>query len=245
MSVHFRDFKVLSQQIVFAFIALLGSVAPVQAGGVDITSYGHSSLFIRGAGKTVLLNPFKSVGCAEGLKEPRVRANVILASSVLEDEGARVAKGVFLVEPGSYRIYNLKFESFQIPHDRLGGRRFGQSTVWQWKQAGLSFVHLGGSAAPLTAAHKVLLGRPDVLIIAVGGGTKVYNGVEAAKIVRSLNPKVVIPVQYLNRTVSSVCDLTGVQPFLDAMQGTKIREVGKTFSISRNSYKKTVIKLIR
>ncbi|MFZ9217695.1 MAG: MBL fold metallo-hydrolase, partial [Vulcanococcus sp.] len=51
--------------------------------GVTITSYGHSALLIRGGGATVLLNPFKAVGCAAGLAAPRVSANVILASSRL------------------------------------------------------------------------------------------------------------------------------------------------------------------
>ena len=53
--------------------------------GVTITSYGHSALLIRGGGATVLLNPFKAVACAAGLAEPRVSANVILASSRLLD----------------------------------------------------------------------------------------------------------------------------------------------------------------
>ena len=44
---------------------------------------------------------------------------------------------------------------------------------------------------------KVLLGRPDVLILGVGGGAKVYDGAEAADVVKQLNPKVVIPVQYV------------------------------------------------
>ena len=36
------------------------------AGGVSIRSFGHSSLLIKGDGKSVLLNPFKAVGCASG-----------------------------------------------------------------------------------------------------------------------------------------------------------------------------------
>ena len=92
-----------------------------------------------------MLNPFKAVGCASGLAEPRIKAKVILASSQLSDEGARIARGKFLVEPGSYRIRGLNLEGFSAPHDRLGGRRFGQTTLWRWQQGGLNFAHLGGS----------------------------------------------------------------------------------------------------
>ncbi|WP_320668350.1 MBL fold metallo-hydrolase [Prochlorococcus sp. MIT 1307] len=217
------------------------------AGGVRITNHGHSSLLIKGGGQSVLLNPFKAVGCAAGLKEPRLTANVILASSELADEGARVAKGVFLVKPGSYRVNGLALEGFTAPHDRFGGRRYGLATLWVWNQGGLRFAHLGGSAAPLSGEDKVLLGRPDVLIIAVGGGAKVYDGIEAAKVVRDLRPKRVIPVHYQRGTNTSLsnCDQGGVQPFLDAMQGNEVRKVGKTLYLKNKLSDQTVINVMR
>ncbi len=99
-----------------AFITSLGislSSSPIAlAQGVSITNFGHSALLIQGSGQSVLLNPFKAVGCAAGLKEPRISSNVILASSLLADEGAKVAKGKFLSSPGSYRINGLKLEGF-------------------------------------------------------------------------------------------------------------------------------------
>ena len=131
--------------------------ANAKAGSVEITSYGHSALLIQGGGHRVFLNPFEPFACAQGLKKPNVKADVILASSELADEGARIAKGTFLVQPGSYRIRGLQFEGFSVPHDRLGGRRYGLATLWQWKQGGFNFAHLGGSAAPLKPEDKVLL----------------------------------------------------------------------------------------
>ena len=215
------------------------------AGGVSITSYGHSALLIKGGGKSVLLNPFHAVGCATGLTEPRVSADVILASSELADEGARIAKGKFLVQPGSYRIGSLKVEGFASPHDRLGGRRFGQATLWRWQQGGLDFAHLGGAAANISGEQRVLLGRPDVLIIGVGGGSKVYNGKQAAEVVKQLNPRRVIPVQYVTGEAPSGCDQSGVQPFLDAMGGTTVRRVGSTMSLPGTLTENTVIDVMR
>ena len=90
------------------------SVPAAQAAGVTITSYGHSALLIRGGGRSVLVNPFKAVGCA-GLREPRVNATVTLASSELPDEGARVGGGTYLVKPGSYRVGGLNLEASQPP----------------------------------------------------------------------------------------------------------------------------------
>ncbi|CAI8423451.1 MAG: Uncharacterised protein [Synechococcus sp. MIT S9220] len=221
------------------------SGSAVQAAGVSITSYGHSALLIRGGGQSVLVNPFRAVGCAAGLAEPRVSAKVTLASSELPDEGARIGGGTYLSKPGSYRVGGMDLEGFSAPHDRMGGRRFGNATIWRWQQGGLNFAHLGGTAAPLSGEDRVLLGRPDVLIIGVGGGAKVYDGEEAAEVVRQLNPRRVIPVQYVNGEAPSGCDQGGVQPFLDAMSGTQVRKVGPSLSLPSDLNDSTVIEVMR
>lgn len=229
-----------------AVVALPLSVLPAVAEtGVTITSYGHSALLIQGGGASVLLNPFKAVGCAAGLPEPRVSANVILASSRLLDEGAGVASGRFLSSPGSYRVGGLKIEGLSAPHDRFGGRRFGQSTLWRWKQGGLEFAHLGGTAAQLSPEDRVLLGKPDVLIIGVGGGAKVYNGAEAAAVVRDLAPRRVIPVQYVSGSAPQGCDQSGVDPFLQAMGGTPVKRVGRVLSLPAKLSEGTQIEVMR
>ncbi|MCT0219441.1 MBL fold metallo-hydrolase [Synechococcus sp. CS-1329] len=227
-----RRTKALGVAALVAGVSLGLPGAGLAAGAVTITSYGHSALLIQGGGATVLLNPFKAVGCAAGLAEPRVRADVILASSRLLDEGAPVASGPMLVTPGSYRMAGLKLEGAAIPHDRIGGRRFGQATLWRWKQGGLEFAHLGGTAAALRPEDRVLIGKPDVLIIGVGGGAKVYDGAEAAAVVRALEPRRVIPVQYVSGSIPNGCDQGSIEPFLEAMSGTPVQRVGRTVSFS-------------
>lgn len=221
--------------------------APAQAsgGGVSISSYGHSALLIRGGGATVLLNPFQAVGCAAGLPEPRVGADVILASSRLKDEGAPVAGGRFLVKPGSYKVAGLQIEGIAAPHDRVGGRRFGLATLWRWKQGGLEFAHLGGTAAALKPEDRVLLGRPDVLIIGVGGGAKVYSGAEAAAVVKDLQPRRVIPVQYRNAPPSASCDQGSLEPFLQAMAPVQVVRSGASLTLVPPLGDQTLITVLR
>ena len=202
-----------------------------KGGGVTITSLGHSALMIQGGGARVLLNPFQPVGCAAGLSVPRVSADVILASSLLKDEGAQVASGKFLVKPGSYRLAGLQIEGIAAPHDRVGGCRFGNATLWRWRQGGLDIAHLGGTAGRLSPADRVLLGRPDVLIIGVGGGGKVYTGQEAAEVARELQARRVIPVQFSSGKTAADCDQGPVEPFLQAMPGVTVRRSGRSVSL--------------
>ena len=215
--------------------AALGLALPVAGadGGVTITSYGHSALLVQGGGSSVLLNPYQSVGCAAGLTMPAVSANVVLASSLLRDEGARVVAGRFLSTPGSYKLAGIRFEGFAAPHDRVGGRRFGNGVIWRWRQGGLEFAHLGGTAATLKPEDKVLLGRPDVLIIGIGGGAKVYSGTEAAAVVRELNPRRVIPVQYLRKgKAAKDCDQGNNKAFLEALQGMPVNTPGGVLTLT-------------
>ncbi len=214
-------------------------------GGVTITSYGHSALLIQGGGARVLLNPFQAVGCAAGLSEPRVSADVILASSRLKDEGAPVASGKFLVKPGSYRLAGLQIEGITAAHDRVGGRRFGNATLWRWRQGGLDFAHLGGTAGSLGPDDKVLLGRPDVLIIGVGGGGKVYTGPEAAEVARELQARRVIPVQFSSGKTPSGCDQGPIEPFLQAMPGVTVRRNGRSVTLAPPLGEGTVIEVLR
>lgn len=237
-----------SRVLALALLTVAPAIPSAQAagGGVQITSFGHSSLLIEGGGARVLLNPFRAVGCAAGLAEPRVSADVILASSLLKDEGASVASGRLLSKPGSYKVAGLQIEGIGVPHDRVDGRRFGQSTVWRWRQGGLDFAHLGGTAGAITPADRVLLGRPDVLVIGVGGGAKVYTGAEAAAVVRELNPRRVIPVQFLRGGKSPAnCDQGGMQPFLEALGNPTVRQAGSTLSLTPPLGDNTVVEVMR
>ena len=82
--------SVLRSAVTAAAGLALSLISPALAGGgVSISSYGQRSLLIRGGGQSVLLNPYKAVGCAAGLPESRLTAGVVLANSELADEGAR------------------------------------------------------------------------------------------------------------------------------------------------------------
>ena len=127
----------------------------------------------------------------------------------------------------------------------MEGRRFGNATIWRWQQGGLDFAHVGATAGPISGADRVLLGRPDVLIIGVGGGSKIYDGQEAAAVVKQLNPKRVIPVQYVNGDAPANCDQEGVQPFLEAMGGSTVVNPGRSINLPANLPDTTVITVLR
>lgn len=201
---------------------------------MQVTTYGHSALLFESDEGRLLINPFRSVACAAGLAEPRLAVDLILASSSLPDEGAPVARGLFLNSPGSYRLADdWQVEGFAVPHDHVGGHRFGEGVVWTWRQAGLRMAHMGGAAVPPTATQRILLSGVDVLVVAVGGGSKVLDGVQAAQVVSAIKPRLVIPVQYATSPPPEGCDLATIDPFLEALPAAvSVERPGPTMVLS-------------
>ncbi|MGB3769342.1 MAG: MBL fold metallo-hydrolase [Phormidesmis sp.] len=209
-----------------------------QSGSLSITALGHTAFLFSGGGQSVLVNPFKATGCTEGYAQPTAAADLVLLSSRLFDEGFltnQYANTEVIDEPGDYSVNGLSIQGISMAHDRLGGRRFGNNIAWAWTQAGVKVVHLGGAAAPITVEDKILIGKPDVLLVPVGGGPKAYTPEEAVEAVRSLNPKIVIPTHYRTAAAGEACDIVGVDSFVKLMSGTPITQGDNFLSISAGS----------
>tara|TARA_Y100000589_G_scaffold301472_1_gene312344 strand:+ start:65 stop:784 length:720 start_codon:yes stop_codon:yes gene_type:complete len=207
----------------------------VLAENLFIKSFGHSNFLIRGDGKSIILNPYKSTGCASNLKNAKVSdADFILASSRLADEGYNPSNLLMFVEPGSYKYEEIFLNGVSIPHDRVEGRRFGMATVWTWNQSNLKIVHMTGAAGKINFKNKIILFKPDVLFISIGGGNKTYDGKEASEIIKELQPKIVIPAHYLkpNQKLPDDCKFTNADLFLKNISGFKVKNVGSSFYIN-------------
>jgi L-ascorbate metabolism protein UlaG (beta-lactamase superfamily) len=219
---------------------------------------GHMSFLVSGEGVRFLTHPFKPLGCTAKLPTPKPVSDYILISSRLLDEGyldelpknARV-----LSEPGSYNLKGINLQGIAMDHDRIGGRRFGRNVAWRWRQSGVFVLHLGGAAAPITQSQRILIGRPDVLILPIGGNTqgndpmqaKAYSPTEAKAIVQELNPKVVIPVYYRTDRSSESCQLASVEEFLALMPPETIQRLnGATLELKANNLpQSTVVRVLK
>lgn len=213
----------------------------LQSGGVSVRSLGHMSFLLTGSGQRILVNPFKPLGCTAGYAAPNVSTDLVLISSQLLDEGAiEVVPGnpQLLYEAGAYDVKGLKFQGIAIDHDRNGGKRFGTNVAWRWTQGGVTFLHLGGAAAPISLEQKILMGSPDVVFIPVGGGPKAYSAQEAQAAVKVLNPKMVIPTQFKTSAAKGECELTTLEAFLTVMGSTPVRKAGTTIDLSMGSLPK-------
>lgn len=212
---------------------------------------GHTCFLFEGEGQRVLVNPFRTLGCTAGYPPPSVSADLVLISSRLLDEGnteGLPGEPRLLFEPGSYQFRNKQIQGIRTDHDRDGGRRFGINVAWSWTQAGVKILHLGGAAAPINSEQQILMGRPDLLLLPVGGGPKAYTPSEAKEAMLKLNPKVVIPMHYRTTAADAqMCDLVEVDEFLSVLDNAVVETVNaNSVELSTGSLPETgpVIKIM-
>ncbi|MDX2212148.1 MAG: MBL fold metallo-hydrolase [Oculatellaceae cyanobacterium bins.114] len=230
----------------------LGTVAlqtaQAQSGGsVSVQWLGHTCFLFSGDGRRILVNPFRAIGCTAGYRTPRTEAELVMISSRLFDEG--VTEGLpgnprVLAEPGVYAYRGLQIQGIRMEHDRLGGRRFGQNVAWRWTQSGLTILHLGGAASPISVEQQILMGRPDVLLVPVGGGAKAYTPQEAKQAIQALNPRIVIPTHYRTQAAdANACDIGALDEFLALMPEAPVRRNGDSVSFRRSDLPETGVKI--
>jgi Beta-lactamase superfamily domain len=211
-------------------------VNPSQAANLTLQWLGHLSFLSSGNGVKILTHPFKAGGCTAGLNPTSPTADLALVGSRLLDEGYLAnlpADLKVLSEPGAYNLSGIGFQGIRMAHDRLEGRRFGTNVAWLWTQGNLRILHLGGAAAALQPEQRILMGRPNILILPVGGGAKGYNAQEAKDVVDSLNPQIVIPSHFRTDKSASSCELESLDQFLSLIQDRQInRLTGNTLSLT-------------
>ncbi|MBV8882984.1 MAG: MBL fold metallo-hydrolase [Chroococcidiopsidaceae cyanobacterium CP_BM_RX_35] len=193
---------------------------------LSIQWLGHSCFLFSGGGARILANPFRPLGCTAKYRPPKVVADLVMISSQLLDEGSTdglPGSPRLIYEPGVYQFNGIKLQGIATDHDRVGGKRFGSNVAWRWTQAGINLLDLGGAAAPITVEQKILMERPDVMLVPVGGGPKAYKPEEAKQAIQNLNPKLIIPTQYRTQAADAACDIAPLDAFLTLMNGVEVR----------------------
>ncbi|NJL03230.1 MAG: MBL fold metallo-hydrolase [Spirulinaceae cyanobacterium RM2_2_10] len=223
----------------YAATSALPQLARAQNSGLSVQSLGHTCFLFSGSGIRVLVNPFRTLGCTAGYRLPRPSADIVLISSQLFDEGAAEnlpGAPPILFEPGpqfqALKGIEFEFQGIGIAHDRQGGRRFGTNVAWSWTQGGIRILHLGGAAAPIEIEQQILMGRPDVMFVPVGGGPKAYNPQEALAAIQTLRPRIAVPTHYRTQAADpTACDIVPLEDFL-AINPYPVSTLGSTLSLS-------------
>ncbi|MFH1150891.1 MAG: MBL fold metallo-hydrolase [Actinomycetota bacterium] len=165
--------------------------------GIELFWYGHSMFVISGDGTTVAVDP---VPPEVGYRYDPVEADVVLMSHQHFDHSFIAGiKGSgspnAISAAGTFEVGRLTIEGIASYHDAQQGRQRGPNIIFTWEQGGMKLAHLGDLGdLPGPAVMKKLTGV-DVAMVPVGGVFTI-DGEQAARLVRDLAPKVVLPMHY-------------------------------------------------
>lgn len=189
--------------------------------------YAHACFaFTDAAGRRLLVDPYDP---SVGYKMPNRTADVTLVSHAHfdHDHVAAVTGRTMVVRGGGRReAAGIPVEGFLAPHDDQDGGVRGFVTVFRFEMDGLQVVHLSDLGGPLPDEVREALGRPDLLLVPVGGGGWTLDGAGAARLVKELRPRWAIPMHYRTPFLKRdrIPDLETAEPFLKAFGARPMRE---------------------
>lgn len=191
-----------------------------------ISWYGQSCFKIQSGETIAVIDPFdKKIG----LTPPRqIGADLILVTHhhYDHDNVAAVAGSPFIIDgPGEYEVRGIKILGVFSFHDNNEGKERGTNTIYLIDWEGLRLCHLGdlGQAA-LNDEQLDLLDEVDILMAPVGGKFTI-DAEEAAKIIKQIEPKIVIPMHY--KISGLAIDLDPLDKFLKELGLAEKEAAGK------------------
>jgi L-ascorbate metabolism protein UlaG (beta-lactamase superfamily) len=198
---------------------------------MEITWLGHSCFRLKGKQATVITDPFSpAIGYALG----KVTAEIVTVSHA--HPGHSYIQGVggeprILKSPGEYESAGVLTVGVHTYHDNEKGAQRGKNTAFVIDVDDVMICHLGDLGHVLTAEQVAEIDGVDVLLIPVGGISTI-DAVQAAQIVRQLEPKVVIPMHY--KTDALKRELETADRFLKEM-GVKEAVPQPKLTVTKNS----------
>jgi L-ascorbate metabolism protein UlaG (beta-lactamase superfamily) len=185
---------------------------------VRLTYFGHSSFLVETAdGVRVILDPYRhgAFNGAVGYAPIEEKADAVIASHDHDDHGACdtiPGEPLVFLHPTSETVGALKITGVDVAHDESGGSERGKNTISILDDGDIRLVHLGDLGHTLDSGTIDTLGRVDVLLVPVGGFFTIDHE-QAAEVIDSLNPRVVIPMHY--KTTAVDFPISAVDPFLE------------------------------
>ena len=198
---------------------------------MEITWLGYSCFRLKGKQNTVITDP---VSPDFGYSLGKITADIVTISH--EHPGHSYIQGIggepkVLTGPGEYEISGVLTLGLQTYHDSERGAQRGKNTIFVFEMDDLVICHLGDLGHTLDAEQIEKINSADVLLVPVGGVSTI-DAIQAAEIVRRVEPKIVIPMHY--KTLVLKRDLAPVDRFLKEM-GVKEAVPQPKLIVNKNS----------
>jgi L-ascorbate metabolism protein UlaG (beta-lactamase superfamily) len=185
--------------------------------------YGQSAFLVEGD-DAVFIDPFGDMGAMAGrgleFRYPPiedVRAELLLVTHEHFDHNGVEAIGgdpVVIRSAGMHESPVGEVVAVASEHDDVAGTARGSNLIMCFSVGALRFCHLGDLGQGALRPEQVeAIGAVDVLFLPAGGGPTI-GGQAAAEVVRTLAPRLVVPMHFRTEAINF---LDPPDPFLEAL----------------------------
>lgn len=175
---------------------------------MEIEYKGATALIIKTNGTTIVVDPKLE---PFGLKDTKT----LDAIEVVTDKQFKVgddSEKLLIDGPGEYEVSNVTIKGIAARrHIDAEGKN---ATIYRLVAAGYRIAIIGNIADNLSEDQLEELGTIDIAIVPIGGGGYTLDIHGAAKIVKALDPKVVIPVNYADKSIKYEVPQGELEPFI-------------------------------
>lgn len=158
----------------------------------EIEYKGGNSVVLTSKKASMIVDPRLSV---VGLKDVKTKDEVELATESrfrVENSDARV----IVNGPGEYEVGDFTIKGVAATRHIDTPEQEKLSTIYRIECGDVHVAIIGNVAPNLSDTQLETIGVVDILVLPVGGGGYTLDATSAVGIVRSVEPKVVVPVHY-------------------------------------------------
>ena len=173
---------------------------------MELTYFGNACVRLKGSAADVVVDPPHGKAPAVAKLKPNL---LVRTKGDADPSALRPRDGVPQEVAGA--------GEFQLGGVSVKGIPVDSGTVMRIDIDGVRVVSMAGVTRQLSEEETDDIGRVDILLIGVGGGSSVMDASEARKAVNAIEPGVVVPVQYRAENVANGKELDPVDKFAKEM----------------------------
>jgi L-ascorbate metabolism protein UlaG (beta-lactamase superfamily) len=161
---------------------------------------GHAAfLIITQNGTRIITDPYNAAKYGASFRYEIIdeKADIVTVSHEHNDHNFGKVNGdpVYVQDTGKTVVKNVAINGIASYHDDKKGQTRGSNIIFSIEADSLHIVHLGDLGHELIQDDTRKIGSADILLIPVGG-TYTIGPETAREVIKTLNPKIVIPMHY-------------------------------------------------
>lgn len=175
---------------------------------MEIEYKGATALTIKTSGAMLVIDPNLE---SFGLKNTKTSD----AIEVVTDKRFAINSGsekLLISGPGEYEVSGISIKGVAAKRHIDGDGK--NSTMYRIVVSGYRIAVVGNISENLSEDQLEELGIIDIAIVPIGGGGYTLDTHGAAKVVKALDPKIVIPVNYADKGIKYEVPQAELEPFI-------------------------------